>query len=444
MLGRMLVIDSDVASRFALKARLGAANHQVQTAGDVAEAMLNCAGVSAVLVRNADPAALARDISTLKRRLAVPVIAICDAVQRQAAFRAGAEYVLDRDCHDSVLRARLRSWMARPAEAEPGFAEAAAEFVPPDQIALLTDDATLSSEWRCAVQAATGHRLQILSGQSLMSQVPQKLAAVLVDGGATGAGLQYLADLRARLSADGRGTALALLQRRRLADEETRALEIGAVEVFPAALSATHHRAELGARLGLLLRSGLEGERRHSDARLARRLAAVDSLTGLANRRRINVEMAAAAASGAGFAVLMIDIDRFKTINDTHGHAAGDTVLSGVAKALSDEVGNAGRVARYGGEEFLVLLSCADETDAVSLAERIRHRVSSGSVQAKGLLGRVDLSVSVSIGVAASEWEAGGGSTSAEEVLRQADAALLAAKGAGRNLVMLSRHRHAA
>lgn len=443
MLGRMLVIDGDVASRFALKARLGAANHQVQTAGDVAEAMLNCTGVGAVLLRNPDPAALARDIATLKRRLAVPVIAICDAVQRQAAFRAGAEYVLDRDCHDSVLRARLRSWMARPPEAEAGFAEAAAEFIPPDQIALLTDDAALSSEWRCAVKAATGHRLQILSGQSLMAPIPPKLAAVLVDGGLTGAGLQYLADLRARLSADGRGTALALLQRRRLADEETRALEIGAAEVLPAALSGVQHRAELGARLGILLRSGLEEERRHCDARLARRLAAVDPLTGLANRRRINVEMAAAAASGAGFGVLMIDIDRFKIINDTHGHPAGDSVLSGVAAALSDEVGAAGRVARYGGEEFLVLLSCPDETLAVSLAERIRHRISSRPVRAEGLAGWVDLPVSVSIGVAASEWDASGRST-AEDVLRQADAALLAAKAAGRNLVMLSRQRHAA
>ncbi len=444
MLGRMLVIDSDVASRFALKARLGAANHQVQTAGDVAEAMLNCAGVSAVLLRNPDPAALARDIATLKRRLAVPVIAICDAVQRQAAFRAGAEYVLDGDCHDSVLRARLRGWMARPAEAEAGFAEAAAEFVPPDQIALLTDDAALSSEWRCAVQAATGHRLQILSGQSLLGQIPPKLAAVLVDGGPTGAGMQYLADLRARLAADGRGTALALLQRRRLADEETRALEIGAAEVLPAALSDVQHRAELGARLGILLRSGLEEERRHSDARLARRLAAVDPLTGLANRRRINVELAAAAASGAGFGVLMIDIDRFKSINDSHGHPAGDTVLSGVAKTLSDEVGSAGRVARYGGEEFLVLLASADETDAVSLAERIRHRISSLTLRAEGLAGPVDLSVSVSIGVAVSEWDAGGSRSTADEVLRQADAALLAAKNAGRNLVMLSRHKHAA
>ncbi|TKW67005.1 MAG: diguanylate cyclase [Paracoccus denitrificans] len=444
MLGRMLVIDNDAASRFAMKARLGAANHQVVTARDVAEALLTCSGVSAVLLRNSDPLALVREIATLKRRLDVPVIVICDAVQRQAAFRAGAEYVLDRECHDSVLRARLRNWLTRPVEVEPGFAEPAAEFVPPDQIALLTDDAALSSEWRCAVQAATGRRLQILSSRALRERLPAKLAAVVVDGGHSGNGLQHLADLRARLTAEGRGTALALLQRRKLADEETRALEIGATEVLPAILSEAQHRAELAARLGVLLRNGLEEEQRHSNTRLARRLAAVDPLTGLANRRRINVDLSAAAASGAGFSVLMIDIDRFKTINDTHGHAAGDTVLSAVARILADEVGMAGRVGRYGGEEFLVLLSGFDETDAISLAERLRYRVSHCSVPVEGLQGRADLGVSISIGVAASDWDAGGYGRAADEILRQADAALLAAKVAGRNLVMLSRQKRAA
>ncbi|MDO5641626.1 MAG: diguanylate cyclase [Paracoccus sp. (in: a-proteobacteria)] len=444
MLGRMLVIDADVSSRFALKARLGAANHQVQTAGDVTEAMLNCTGVSAVLLRNGDSAALARDIAILRRRLAVPVVAICDPVQRQAAFRAGAEYVLDRECHDAVLRARLRSWMARPAEPEAGFAEGAGEFVPPDRIALVTDDAALTADWRAAVAAATGQHLHILSGQPLRGPIPPDLAAVLVDGGPTGAGLHYLADLRARLAAEGRGTALALLQRRPLAEEEARALEIGATEVLPAVLSAHAHRAELAARLAILLRSGREGERRHSDARLARRLAAIDPLTGLANRRRINAEIARAAASGSGFGLLMIDIDRFKAINDGHGHAAGDSVLSTVAATLAEEVGTAGRVARYGGEEFLVLLGSADETDAVSLAERIRHRVSGRRVPVKGLLGPADLSVSVSVGVAISEAGGFAPDSGAEEVLNRADAALLAAKGAGRNLVMLSRERYAA
>ena len=444
MLGRLLVVDGDVASRFTLKARLGAANHQVQTASDVAEAMRSGAGISAVLLGNPDPAGLARDIAALKRRLGVPVIAICDAVQRQAAFRAGAEHVLDRDCHDSVLRARLRNWLAQPPETGPGFAEGAAEFDPPDQIALVTDDATLSSEWRCAVGAASGRHLHVISLQALQRSMPPRLAAVLVDGGAAGAGLQSLADLRAHLAAEGRGTALALIQRRPLAEEETRALEIGAMEVFPASLAAKAKRAELEVRLGLLLRGGLEGERRCSDARLARRLAALDPLTGLANRRRISAEIAAAAESGEGFGVLMIDIDRFKSVNDTHGHAAGDGVLGGVARALAEVVGGAGRVARYGGEEFLVLLSHADETDAVSLAERIRHRISGFPIATAGLHGPVKLHVSVSIGVAACERGMHGAGSSAEEVLRQADAALLAAKSAGRNLVMLSREPYAA
>ena len=444
MLGRLLVIDGDIASRLALKARLGAANHQVQTVGDVEEAMLTGWDASAVMIRNPDQTALLRDLMVLKRRLPVPVIAICDAAQRAATFRAGAEYVLDEACQDSVLRARLRSWMARPTEAEGGFSEAASDFVQPDQFALLTDDAVLSSEWRCAVEAATGQRLQVLSHQSLQTQMPPKLAALLVDGGLNGTGLQYLADLRARLLADGRGTALALLQRRELADEETRALEIGATEVLSAGLSASRHKAELAARLGLLLRCGMEGERRHSDVRLARRLAMVDPLTGLANRRRINAEMTATAASGTSFGVLMIDIDCFKAVNDTHGHAAGDAVLSAIAASLSDEIGAAGQVARYGGEEFLVLLNSVNETEAVSLAERVRHRISSRQVRAKGLAGCVDLHVSVSVGVAVSEQEGMGKRPEVDELLRQADAALLAAKLAGRNLVMLGRQKHAA
>ena len=156
MLGRMMIIDSDVSSRFALKARLGAANHRVLTAGSVAEALPLTAGISAVLVRNAASSALASDIATLKRRVSVPVIAICDTAQRQDAFRAGAEYVLDGACQDSVLRARLRCWLAPAGGLACGFAEPVTEFVPPDQIALLTGDAALSSDWRRAVEAAIG------------------------------------------------------------------------------------------------------------------------------------------------------------------------------------------------------------------------------------------------------------------------------------------------
>ncbi|WBU59136.1 GGDEF domain-containing protein [Paracoccus albus] len=444
MLGRMMVIDSDVSSRFALKARLGAANHRVLTAASVAEALPLATDVSAVLVRNVASSALAADIAALKRRVSVPVIAICDSLQRQDAFRAGAEYVLDSACHDSVLRARLRCWLAPAGGLGWGFAEPAAEFVPPDQIALLTGDAALSSEWRRAVKAATGQGLAVLTQSSLTERMPMSLAAVLVDGGMTGEGLQNMADLRARLAAEGRGTALAFLQRHPGSDQETRALEIGAAEVLPADLSADRHRAELAARLGNLLRRGLEGERRHSDARLARRLAALDPLTGLINRRQITAELAAAESSDHGFGILMIDIDCFKTINDQHGHAAGDAVLTAVARTLSKEVAGMGLVARYGGEEFLVLLPSAYEAEAVSLAERIRHRVSAQPVPADGLTGPTQVSVSVSVGVAVSDQVSHADGQLVQKVLRKADGALLAAKAAGRNLVMMSKQMHAA
>ncbi|WBU57521.1 GGDEF domain-containing protein [Paracoccus sediminicola] len=426
-----------------MKARLGAANHQVRTAANVTEAVKSGAGINAVLLRNPDSAALTRDISALRRRMAVPVIAICDAAQRQAAFRAGAQHVLESDCHDSVLRARLRRWMTRRAPTEPGFAEPMADFQPPQQIALISSDAGLSSEWRCAVSRATGRGLLLLPPRALNGALPDDLAAVLIDAGPDGSGLQHLADLRARLNAEGRGSALALLQRRPLAEQEAQALDMGAADVMCGGLSRVELREELEARLTQLLRTGMEGERRFSDARMARHLACVDPLTGLDNRRRMNAEIAAADASGDRFALLMIDIDRFKAINDTHGHAAGDMVLSHVGTELREAVGSVGRVARYGGEEFVVLLSGADETVAVSLAERIRHRISARQVPVSGLSGEMGVAVSVSIGVAASgEQDEPAGTPS--ELMRMADAALISAKQAGRNLVMLWRTRDAA
>ncbi|MFV0410042.1 MAG: diguanylate cyclase [Paracoccus sp. (in: a-proteobacteria)] len=426
-----------MTSRFTMKARLGATNHRVVTAHDVDEALRQSAGAGAVLLRNRDLAALTRDIEVLKRKLVIPVIVVCDTDQRQAAFRAGAEHVLDSSCHDAIMRARLRRWMTRPTEVEPGLAEAVGEFDPPDQIALMTDDAPLSSDWCHAVKGATGLQLHVISPRSALSGLPPRLAAILVDGGTCAAGIQHLADLRARLINERRGTALAFIQRRAQIEEETRALDIGAIEVLPALLSAPAHQAELAARLRVLLRNGLEGERRHCDARLALRLVQIDLLTGLANRRRISADIVAVMDEEQGFSLLMIDIDRFKLINDKHGHPAGDRVLIEVARALSASVGDLGQVGRYGGEEFLVVLSGIDETVAVSLAERIRREISIMEIEAMGLEGMVRLQVSVSVGVAA----CGGRDGGAEflQVLRQADTALLAAKGAGRNLVMLAR-----
>jgi diguanylate cyclase (GGDEF)-like protein len=161
-------------------------------------------------------------------------------------------------------------------------------------------------------------------------------------------------------------------------------------------------------------------------------MAATDTLTGLWNRRRL-FEMAQhefnrSRRQKAPLAALMLDIDHFKAVNDTHGHQSGDRVLAEVAKCLKDAMRAADIVARYGGEEFVVLMPDAGLIDGVACAERIRESIANLVVSD----GKDSAHVTVSVGAADS---VGGGATTPEELLRQADAAMYAAKAAGRNCV---------
>lgn len=147
-----------------------------------------------------------------------------------------------------------------------------------------------------------------------------------------------------------------------------------------------------------------------------------DPLTGLANRRLLDIilerHIAAAARHNTVFSVLMIDIDRFKKYNDTHGHPAGDRLLVALANLLSSDVRGIDFVVRYGGEEFLVLLPETDLAMAVEAAERIRRTVASRTA------------VTVSIGVACSS-----SGCAKADIIKSADGALYRAKKSGRNRV---------
>ncbi|HET6711378.1 GGDEF domain-containing protein [Amycolatopsis sp.] len=135
---------------------------------------------------------------------------------------------------------------------------------------------------------------------------------------------------------------------------------------------------------------------------------------------------------GAGFAVLMIDLDHFKRINDTYGHLTGDDVLAAVAVAISGAVRQGDTVGRFGGEEFVVLLPGIGRADVLAIAERVRVAVGELTVVISTGSGTVRVSgLSVSIGVARHP-DAG---PALDDVLRTADAALYRAKEAGRNRV---------
>ncbi len=161
-------------------------------------------------------------------------------------------------------------------------------------------------------------------------------------------------------------------------------------------------------------------------------LAVTDSLTGLLNRRALydvlQHELVRCRRYGHPLAVIVFDVDHFKTVNDVHGHPAGDEVLRHVAAIATNVVRGTDSVARYGGEEFVVSAPETDLTRAVLLAERLRNALRSTAIT---LDGDGPISVTASFGVATLQ----SSDESPDSVLLRADQALYAAKAAGRDRV---------
>jgi two-component system, sensor histidine kinase LadS len=166
----------------------------------------------------------------------------------------------------------------------------------------------------------------------------------------------------------------------------------------------------------------------------AERRAQTDPLTGVLNRRslieRLDAACTRARARGLPIAVLFIDLDHFKQINDSFGHAAGDACLRAVVEPIQAELRQSDVVGRFGGEEFVVILSSADESAAHPIAERICRRVAETSVAGFGDA----IHLTCSIGVAASDTLGVWG----EQLITQADSAVYAAKRSGRNRVQIA------
>jgi two-component system cell cycle response regulator len=157
-----------------------------------------------------------------------------------------------------------------------------------------------------------------------------------------------------------------------------------------------------------------------------------DALTGLYNRRhfedRFRVEFAYAARHASALSVLVIDLDLFKKVNDTHGHVAGDKVLREIGARLRTAVRSEDTVARYGGEEFVVLARGTPLPQARELGERLRNLVAQAPVRHGGK----DIPITISVGVATVA-----GHRNPQDLFTEADKALYAAKAAGRNRVVL-------
>lgn len=212
--------------------------------------------------------------------------------------------------------------------------------------------------------------------------------------------------------------------------EIVRGVEFGAVDYItkpysPAVLVAKVRGACERARAECVLRGEL---------RFAEHHAMVDPLTGLFNRRHFETRMDEASAYArrhdTPFAVVMLDLDHFKVVNDTHGHPAGDAVLTHFASAAREVLRGGEDVAfRYGGEEFMLLLRSCDASLAVEVADRLREHLRANPFVFSG--GNA-VTIAFSAGVAAAQASE---NFASDELVSRADAALYRAKKAGRDRV---------
>ncbi len=202
-------------------------------------------------------------------------------------------------------------------------------------------------------------------------------------------------------------------------------LEAGADDYLAKPLDKNELRARLrvGQRILTLQRDLIQAR---EDLRFQ---ATHDALTGILNRGTImdllHRELARAARSQSSTGILILDLDHFKQVNDSHGHLTGDAVLKEVARRISHAVRSYDMVARYGGEEFLVVLPGCDKDQTHGCAERVRAAVAGTPIAVRG----IEVSATASIGATV----ANNGAIAQIDILAAADVALYQAKNSGRN-----------
>jgi diguanylate cyclase (GGDEF)-like protein/PAS domain S-box-containing protein len=209
--------------------------------------------------------------------------------------------------------------------------------------------------------------------------------------------------------------------------------------IFPIDLSISEARAGddtvfIGVVRDITERKRVESELQKAKA-VAEDAATRDPLTGLWNHNRIieilDEEIARVGRQRSTLSVAMMDLDRFKQINDTHGHVVGDEVLREVAKRLADAIRAYDSVGRFGGEEFMIVLPGADAQEAAEACERIRRRIGREPVVTSAGM----LELTTSLGVVTRD---GATARDATDLLVAADTALYRSKEAGRDRVTVS------
>lgn len=453
MSGHILIVDDLSINRTILRARLQAACYTCTMAATGRDAIATARShrPDLVLLDFRLPDLNGQDVCRALRADPVtrdiPVILFSASTERALrlqALQAGADDFLAKPLDESYLLGRIRSLLrARDARADwdgapaLGMAEAASPFALPDQLAVLTE--LSGADDPALVQAVQGAELARLTVQQALRMDPALSGPdviLLAPDVIQAQGLQIISDLRSR--AGTRDAELCVMLPAGQDLMAAMALDLGATEILRLPLDAD----EVALRLRAVLRHKRCAKARAQAVAVQLDQALRDPLTGLFNRRHLVAALWRMAQGQDGDmgpdtgAVLVLDLDHFKSVNDRFGHVAGDDVLVDVAARIRHSLRKSDILARYGGEEFVILLPGADLSIARQIATRIRDAVQSSAFLSDLDGGGVRVTVSIGVAVIDAPKPGQGPDDFARTTIDAADIALRAAKTGGRNRIV--------
>jgi two-component system cell cycle response regulator len=450
MSARVLIVDDIPANTKLLAARLTAEYLEVVTAESGAAAIEICESGKCdivlldVMMPGMSGIETCRRLKSNPKTAYIPIVMVTALAQpsdRVKGLEAGADDFLTKPVSDTALLSRVRSLVRlkmltdelsvrATASADIGFNVATIDPADGENGRLLVIEDKESSARRLVSMLSPRHKVEVETDpQEALFRAAEgdyDLAIISLDLRSYD-GLRLCSQLR---SLD-RTRQLPILVLTSSDDEArlNRGLDLGVNDYLVEPLD----RNEALARVRTQVRRKRFSDRLRDSVQQTIEMAITDPLTGLHNRRYLERHFAAlieeGAREGKSVAVVFLDIDHFKSINDTHGHDAGDEVLKAFARRVRQSVRGIDLVARYGGEEFVIVMPDTDSGVALRVAERLREAIA-GEPFAIG--NGVRIRVTVSVGLAS----ANSPDDTPQSVLQRCDAALYHAKDGGRNRVV--------
>jgi two-component system cell cycle response regulator len=451
MTARVLVVDDILSNVKLLEAKLTAEYFEVITASNGEQALTRVAAdmpdivLLDVMMPGMDGFEVCRRIKANTKTTHIPIVMVTALDQpsdRVTGLHAGADDFLTKPVDDMALFARVRSLvrlkmmtdelrMREETGQSMGLADAGETLFEPDPTGhiLIVEDRPESVAWfRAALE--TKNKVADVSNfdEALLLSRGGDFDLIVVSLGIRAFdGLRLCSHLRSL--AEIRNTPILVL----VSDGENRklaqALDMGVNDY----LMRPVDRNELMARVRTQLRRKHYADKLRHNMQLSLEMAITDQLTGLNNRRYMTRHLETLmknASETKPISFLIMDIDYFKAVNDTHGHDVGDEVLREFAARVSANVRGIDLACRYGGEEFVVVMPDTDKEFAYSVAERLRHTMELMPIPISRAPSKIG--ITVSIGIASST----GGDDDSDKLLHRADQALYRAKREGRNRVI--------